>query len=293
MKFKLTLFVMMFLPLTVHGGNVTVQACASAVVTSESSPGAIQWKSGVAGFNEECISLDLAAILEGSLESVNRSDSQTRAFQWGGCNFTQNDVAFTVQFNWNYAIQTSVEEGETASALVSFDYADEDYKQGSGTHSRVFENMIPAGVCVDGSGPELTARAQISATYSEWRLRNAQAVNGVFYDPSNPGHGFDFNVHEQGMTVFYYGHTADGERLWLISEPLQDKLEYYRPYSLQMFEVKDGTLGAPVPVETSWGTLTLDLEDCDTVYAVLDGADGRIQVNLNRITGLAGKRCSY
>lgn len=33
-------------------------------------------------------------------------------------------------------------------------------------------------------------------------LSNDIGINGLFYDPDNPGHGFDFNKHETGLTIW-------------------------------------------------------------------------------------------
>jgi len=118
-------------------------------------------------------------------------------------------------------------------------------------------------------------------------------MNGQFYDANNPGHGFDFNVHEFGFTVFYYGHTAAGERLWLVSELFTADLEFDVPYELEMFEVINGVFGQPVTPETSWGTITINLEDCDSGHASFDGIDGDLEMDFVRLTHLPGIDCQY
>ncbi len=118
-------------------------------------------------------------------------------------------------------------------------------------------------------------------------------MNGQFYDANNPGHGFDFNVHEFGLTVFYYGHTAAGERLWLVSEPFTADLEFDVPYELEMFEVINGVFGQPVTPETRWGTITFNLEDCDSGHASFDGIDGDLEMDFVRMTHLPGIDCQY
>jgi hypothetical protein len=90
-------------------------------------------------------------------------------------------------------------------------------------------------------------------------LVNQLAVNGLFFDRGNPGHGFDFNLHEAGLTIFYFGHTNEGERLWLISHLFTEAVEYDVPIEMTMDEVVDGTLGQPVLPQTYWGTLTFTL----------------------------------
>jgi hypothetical protein len=122
-------------------------------------------------------------------------------------------------------------------------------------------------------------------------LDNQNAVNGVFYDPNKPGHGFDFNMTQYGLIIYYYGHTKDGERLWLISSAYAQPIEYNVPIALTMYEVVNGTFNNPTPPETNWGSLTLTLTDCDTGIAVLSGIDGTFEMNFKRGTGLKGITC--
>jgi hypothetical protein len=118
-------------------------------------------------------------------------------------------------------------------------------------------------------------------------------MNGQFYDATNPGHGLDFNVHGLGFTVFYYGHTSTGQRLWLVSDLFTGDLRFGVPYALEMFEVIDGVLGQPVIPETHWGTITIDLEDCDSGHASFNGLDGQLEMDFERITHLPGIDCQY
>jgi hypothetical protein len=116
-------------------------------------------------------------------------------------------------------------------------------------------------------------------------------VNGMFYDPSNPGHGLDFNVHELGFTVFYYGHTSNGERLWLHSELFNEDLEFGLSYELEMFEAINGVFGNPAIPVTTWGTITINLTDCDSGHASFSGIDGNLEMDLARLTRLPGIGC--
>jgi hypothetical protein len=122
-------------------------------------------------------------------------------------------------------------------------------------------------------------------------LNNDLGVNGLFYDPNNPGHGFNFVVHGSGLTVYHYGHTATGERLWLVSETFAGDLEFDAPIELAMSEVLSGVFGQPQFELTSWGTLTIDLADCDTGHASFSGIDGALEMDFIRLTGIPGIRC--
>jgi hypothetical protein len=122
-------------------------------------------------------------------------------------------------------------------------------------------------------------------------LVNDLGMNGLFYDPNNPGHGFNFVAHALGLTVFYYGHTASGERLWLISDTFAGDLEYDTPIELEMLEVLSGEFGQPQFTTTAWGTITLELADCDTGHASFNGIDGSIEMDFIRLSGMPGILC--
>jgi hypothetical protein len=125
----------------------------------------------------------------------------------------------------------------------------------------------------------------------EGGLTNDLGMNGLFYDPNNPGHGFNFILHSNGFTAYYYGHTAEGERLWLMSETLGNDLEFDVAYELEMYEVLSGVFGQPQLPATTWGTVTLLLADCDTGQASFDGLDGFLEMDFVRLTAMPGIYC--
>jgi len=145
-------------------------------------------------------------------------------------------------------------------------------------------NPTPIQVDIEAYDPSLYGGEPV--------LKNQLAVNGVFFDPGNPGHGFDFNMTEYGLIIYYYGHTIDGERLWLISSVSAASIAYNSPVTLTMSEVAYGTFNNPVQLETSWGSLTFTFTDCDNGVAVLDGIDGRFEMNFTRGAGLKDISCS-
>jgi hypothetical protein len=122
-------------------------------------------------------------------------------------------------------------------------------------------------------------------------LTNDLGMNGLFYDPNNPGHGFNFVVHGLGLTVYYYGHSATGERLWLMSETFAGDLEFDLPFELQMLEVVTGEFGLPQLPATAWGTLSISLADCDTGHASFSGIDGSLEMDFIRLSALPGITC--
>ena len=147
-------------------------------------------------------------------------ESKTLDFAFGGCNNLGDETSYTMEHRWRYSITTSSSPGERATAFVTYDRSPERYTEGSAE----FVLQLSAGFNI-ATGLDSTA------------LINQQDVNGIFYDPGNPGHGFDFNAHDQGFTAYYYGHTADGERLWLVSETITTDLVYSQPFDLLMYDV--------------------------------------------------------
>lgn len=123
-------------------------------------------------------------------------------------------------------------------------------------------------------------------------LSNDMGINGLFYDPANPGHGFDFNMTEYGLIIYYYGHIEDGERLWLISHVFDGTVEYDVPINLPMVELTNGEFNNPVNSTTGWGTLTLTFTDCDSGVAILDGTDGKFEMHFVRGAGLKDIECN-
>jgi hypothetical protein len=117
------------------------------------------------------------------------------------------------------------------------------------------------------------------------------ANNALFYDPTNSGHGFDFNVLQGGIVIYYYGHTVSGERLWLISEIYDEDLQYGVPFELDMYEIAEGVFGLPDSDATVWGTITFTLDDCGSGQATFSGIDGDLEMNLERLAGLPDSGC--
>lgn len=122
-------------------------------------------------------------------------------------------------------------------------------------------------------------------------LTNHSGMNGLFYDSESPGHGFNFIVHQYGLSAYYFGHNATGERLWLVSEPHDGDLEFGTSFVVELYEVLSGTFGQPQQPETSWGSATFTLLDCDSGQAVLNGQDGHLEMYFVRLSTLPGIGC--
>ena len=277
------------------GASLSGQVCAAGEATEELEPEAsarIEWNNGTAGFEEQCatVSLDSATGDGGYSGRTEVSQKESIYIPWGGCNTSDEDAPYEIAFSLDTTV-TGISndfDEKTEFRLVSslFGTAQNPTPQ---TYEETIEDVVPAGVCIDGFFQyELNAKA-ISGAFPDI-LGNSVATNGLFFDPNAVGHGFDFNLHEYGVTVYYYGHTADGERLWLVSELFTDGVRYNDPLFLEMRQVAEGTFGQPGS-EDSWGTLAFTFLDCNTVDAVLRGPDGELRLDLVRLVGLEGESC--
>jgi hypothetical protein len=132
--------------------------------------------------------------------------------------------------------------------------------------------------------------AFFSVTASAQSTFDPQVLNGVFYDASAPGDGFNFvSTDDDRFFVFYYGistnpNTDRGGQLWLISEVVDvSNYQWGETLSMVMRETEEGILREPNPNLSSWGTMTLSFEDCGRATATLDGIDGEKTMDLTRL----------
>ncbi|GEM_PF-3495769 len=116
-------------------------------------------------------------------------------------------------------------------------------------------------------------------------------VTGFWYDPTLTGSGFNFAQIRGETHLYYYGYTADGQRLWLISDGGK-VLRRGEKQTYQMLEIKNGTFETPSTDLQRWGTLDLVLEECGEGAAVLAGVDGVEKHNLKLLGSVDGTQCT-
>ncbi len=131
-----------------NGAMVNAQICASATIISV-DPGF-----EVSGFPQQCtqVSGSAVALLPG--EAVIFKDSASVDLAAGGFNPTNEILSYTIQYDWNWLIITSVSgPDETASALVQFSLLRGlEYTAGSGSDSRTFTNKVRGPIYIDWFG---------------------------------------------------------------------------------------------------------------------------------------------
>jgi len=270
--------------LNVQAAEVAVEACVSTVFTE------VATGNDVGGFASTCYPLEGQAVPIDNVSYKSTSDTERRDFLVGLCNTSGATAQYTIRHELRYTITKNAGENERINVSLNYDPIPETVIEGNGTLTSTGDFEVENGICSDYRF-HLSASYEVFSGLNSYRLSNNHDVNGLFYDPDNPGHGFDFNAHEQGLTVYYYGHTANGERLWLISELVRGAIGSYQEITLEMYELADGTFGQPQGEAAYWGTVVLTLYDCDYAYAVLDGKDGQMDMNLERIVGLSDSAC--
>jgi hypothetical protein len=117
------------------------------------------------------------------------------------------------------------------------------------------------------------------------------SITGSWFDPATSGQGFVLHpINDEQMVVSFYGYKDGSERLWLIGlyngpvamgESMLLDMTFASGGDFGAFDAKDIT-------ESTWGTLTIKFDDCNTATATLDGVDGVQTLNMVKLAGLQG-----
>jgi hypothetical protein len=115
-------------------------------------------------------------------------------------------------------------------------------------------------------------------------------ITGFWYDSTLAGEGFNFAKIREETHIYYYGYTAGGQRLWLISNGGKS-INKGEKQTFEMLEITNGTFDVPSRDLTNWGTLELTMSDCSNGTAKLTGKDGTKQFNLGILGRVDGVQC--
>jgi len=245
----------------------------------------------ISGFSEQCISVTKLLEVEMSGAYKRVSEDLPLHLAWGGCNTTGVDVNYTMEHSWRYSITTHADEGERASAHMTYEGQATYREDGSDSFTETYSEQIMNNICIDAF-PTLWVGFDMATGLDSYSLRRDEDARGLFFDEENPGHGFDFNFLESGFVLFYYGHTSDGQRLWLISETLVVDINTGQTVELELFEVPDGAFGLPdFSTLASWGLIRVTFNNCNSAYVVMEGADGTQQMDLVRLARESNADC--
>jgi acetyl esterase/lipase len=125
-------------------------------------------------------------------------------------------------------------------------------------------------------------------------IGNPGGLAGTWYDPQTSGQGFQLQwLDGDRLLLVFYGHRDTERNLFLLG--LRDgRPQYGQALQFALTATRNADFGDFDPddvVYSDWGSATLTFSDCDHATAVLDGADGRQTLVLQRLTGGPLPRC--
>lgn len=141
----------------------------------------------------------------------------------------------------------------------------------------------------------LDRRPMLEIEYTTSGLPGASGDwSGPWYDPTLDGEGYLIFNTPVGWLIYFFGYSADGDRLWLISNLIQiDALVLGQEYEFSMLVGTPGSFTLPTPSDQLilWGILKIVLDDCVSGVFTLDGADGLKVANVIKVIGVEGTSC--
>jgi hypothetical protein len=118
--------------------------------------------------------------------------------------------------------------------------------------------------------------------------------SGPWFDPALDGEGYLVYQTPAGWLIYFFGYSADGKTLWLVSNLVKlDQLIMGEPFELFMLVGKPGTFTEPTPSDelTPYGFLSVTFDSCTTGQFILDGLDGKKTSNVTKLIGVDGTDC--
>jgi hypothetical protein len=131
-------------------------------------------------------------------------------------------------------------------------------------------------------------------TMPESEIAGLSGIAGLWYDPSLDGEGFNIITTPAGTVLFFYGYTAEGQRLWLISETFSADFGFEQVLDLAMYEGEGGTFSQPAPSAealSEWGRLKALFDACGSGRLALHGEDGVKATYQVKLAGITDADC--
>jgi len=119
--------------------------------------------------------------------------------------------------------------------------------------------------------------------------------SGPWFDPASDGEGYLIYKTSAGWLIYYFGYSADGDRLWLVSNLVMiESLVLGQNYEFSMLVGTPGSFEVPTASADleAWGILKVNLTDCVSGVFMLDGVDGTKTSNVSKLIGVEGTSCS-
>ena len=195
--------------------------------------------------------------------------------------------------NGNYSGQGGVIQ-ETPSRVFTCDHSDfPGYLSVSGNNVRSADTLTGQYATAATANSTIkqgsfTAKISTGGGVTTGQLSPA-AISGLWYDPASNGTGFNFIAAENGFFATYYGRSASGQPLWLIStEVPAGALKTGTQYTTVLGATTAGTFSQPAFQVETWGKLDITFSSCTRATATLSGKDGTQRLNLQRLTTIGG-----
>ncbi len=121
------------------------------------------------------------------------------------------------------------------------------------------------------------------------------AYNGLWYDPSLDGEGYNIITADVGTIIYFYGSDSKGNRVWLVSDLLYGPIGSGVPIEIKMYESTGGVFGSPVISSrglSHWGEVIFIFTGCEAGQATLRGVDGDKVSQIVKLIGVAGTSCT-
>lgn len=146
----------------------------------------------------------------------------------------------------------------------------------------------------NSTGERYTQTIEVVSSDKKTKIKDP---SGTWYQPSLSGTGFVVMQYENGTVVQYYGYDAEGGRLWLLSDVMDEAWVKGEAKTLTMYEGKaDSATGFTTPPVDApgieeWGTLELQFDSCSKATAKLQGTDGEQTFELQPLAKPSAVHC--
>lgn len=103
-------------------------------------------------------------------------------------------------------------------------------------------------------------------------------LNAAWFEPRTSGQGWNLVRTAAGLFGYFYGYTASGDPLWLITEEVIGDIELDQPAEYTLLTNQSDGASFEFPTASTdlepWGEATMTFDDCRSGTAQMEGIDG-------------------
>lgn len=121
-------------------------------------------------------------------------------------------------------------------------------------------------------------------------------LSGLWFDPELDGEGYNVLMTDFGLVVFFYGYTADGQRLWLISDVISTDLRFGEDINVNVYKAMEGDFDSPVKSADAlvkYGLLSMSFGSLRSATFTINGFDGNKISRNTYLTDTHANAASY